>query len=251
MVQATLSILGLYEYDESIFDGMKAALPIPSKIPNNDVYLPGIALDADALVTELLAELSEFEFIYPNIDAAKKIITAWSNVNESRWQSLYNTLFFKYNPIWNKDGTITRTETETRNLNFTDTGTITNNGNGTETRNLTEVETPDTMETRTGQVAGYNTETLVNSEKNIAEFSGNITKTNDGTFNNNATATTENNLTKTDTGTITRTCTDTETGNIGVTETQKMIEDQRNVVEFNLYSIIINDFKSRFCILVY
>lgn len=243
--------MGLYEYDESIFDGLKAALPVPSKIPDDDVYLPGVALDTDALITELVSELSEFEFIYPNIYVAKKIITAWSNVNAGRWQSLYNTLFFKYNPIWNKDGTISRTETETRNLNSTDTGTVTNNGNGTETRDLTEEETPNTTETRTGQVAGYNTETFVNSEKNTAEFKGTIKKTNGGSINNSATATTENNLTKTDTGTITRTYTDRETGNIGVTETQKMIEDQRNIVEFNLYSVIINDFKSRFCILVY
>lgn len=40
-------------------------------------------------------------------------------------------------------------------------------------------------------------------------------------------------------------------GNIGVTTTQEMIRQQRNIELFNLYDIIIEDFKMRFCILVY
>ena len=40
-------------------------------------------------------------------------------------------------------------------------------------------------------------------------------------------------------------------GNIGVTTTQKLIREQRNIELFNLYDIIIEDFKMRFCILIY
>lgn len=40
-------------------------------------------------------------------------------------------------------------------------------------------------------------------------------------------------------------------GNIGVTTTQEMIKEQRSVDLFNIYDIIIEDFKMRFCILVY
>ena len=40
-------------------------------------------------------------------------------------------------------------------------------------------------------------------------------------------------------------------GNIGMTTTQKLIREQRQVDLFNLYDIIIEDFKMRFCILVY
>lgn len=40
-------------------------------------------------------------------------------------------------------------------------------------------------------------------------------------------------------------------GNIGVTTTQKLIKEQRAIDLFNLYDIIIEDFKMRFCILVY
>ena len=40
-------------------------------------------------------------------------------------------------------------------------------------------------------------------------------------------------------------------GNIGVTTTQQMIEEQRRVVQFNLTNYIIDEFKKRFCILIY
>lgn len=40
-------------------------------------------------------------------------------------------------------------------------------------------------------------------------------------------------------------------GNIGVTTTQKLIREQRDIDLFNLYDIIIEDFKMRFCILIY
>ena len=40
-------------------------------------------------------------------------------------------------------------------------------------------------------------------------------------------------------------------GNIGVVTTQKLIREQRAIDLFNLYDIIIEDFKMRFCILVY
>ena len=40
-------------------------------------------------------------------------------------------------------------------------------------------------------------------------------------------------------------------GNIGVTTTQQMIEDERRVVEYNLTEAIIDDFKRKFCLLIY
>lgn len=40
-------------------------------------------------------------------------------------------------------------------------------------------------------------------------------------------------------------------GNIGVTTTQKLIREQRSIELFNLYDVIIEDFKMRFCILIY
>ena len=37
-------------------------------------------------------------------------------------------------------------------------------------------------------------------------------------------------------------------GNIGVTTTQEMIKQEREISRFNIYDFIIEDFKMRFCI---
>ena len=43
----------------------------------------------------------------------------------------------------------------------------------------------------------------------------------------------------------------TEQGNIGVTTTQQMIREERDISEFNIYGYIADRFKSEFCLLVY
>lgn len=40
-------------------------------------------------------------------------------------------------------------------------------------------------------------------------------------------------------------------GNIGVTTTQKMIREEREIAEFNIYDRMIKDFMDRFCIMVF
>ena len=42
-----------------------------------------------------------------------------------------------------------------------------------------------------------------------------------------------------------------EQGNIGVTSTQQLIKEEREVAEFNIYDRISEDFRNRFCIMVY
>ena len=77
----------------------------------------------------------------------------------------------------------------------------------------------------TGQVSAYNSSAFQNAQKNSSDASG------------------------TDTGTITRTR--TEQGNIGITTTQQMIKEERDVSTFDIYGYIVRDFKERFCVLVY
>jgi hypothetical protein len=53
----------------------------------------------------------------------------------------------------------------------------------------------------------------------------------------------------TDTGTINHER--TEQGNIGLTSTQQLIKEEREVDQFNIYDYIINDFRQRFCLALY
>lgn len=40
-------------------------------------------------------------------------------------------------------------------------------------------------------------------------------------------------------------------GNIGVTTTQKMLQEEREIVDYDVISVIVSDFKRQFCVLVY
>ena len=94
-----------------------------------------------------------------------------------------------------------------------------------ETRDLTN--TDDGGDTTTHNTNAFDSSVGTEREKNINEF----------------------NRVGTDTGTVVRER--TEKGNIGITTTQQMIKEEREVNEFNIYDYIINDFKQRFCLLIY
>lgn len=91
----------------------------------------------------------------------------------------------------------------------------------TETRNLKNTAEAEAL----SQVTGYNAEDMRDAEKGKSKGEG------------------------TDTGTITRTR--EEHGNIGVTTTQQMIREEREIADFSLYQLIIDEFKERFCVMVY
>jgi len=194
-----LSVMGLYQFDSSIFNVM--ALPD--------------GVDRDIVTAQLLTECAELEIMLPDPDVFKTSLKYWSQSQLPIWTKLYESTQFEYNPIWNKDGTIT----ETRELDKTDT----------ETRNLAS----SANTTTTGRVAGYNSNTLQTQDQAEAHGTG------------------------TDTGTVTdvtdhnETITRTETGNIGVTSTQSLIKEQRDVVQFDIYKYIVQSFKSMYCLGVY
>lgn len=229
MAQSTLSLLGIYNYDDSILDDL--ALP------------PELEASRETIVNNLLLESAEMEILFPEPSTLKAAIKFWSRKCLPVWQELYDTTQYEYNPIWNKDGTYT--ELETRDL----AGTETRNLTGAETRNLAggNQESGSGSSTTENDVFGYNSETAAHESK-VSEsnsYSRNSSSTQTGSITNTDTGTIDN----TDSGTIKRER--TEQGNIGITSTQELIEKQRAVVEFNIMDRIIKDFIARFCILVY
>lgn len=132
-MSATLSILGLYNYDNSLFDNL--VLPL--------------GIDKDDVTDNLLLELAELEVIYPSIDMMKFAIGSWSRKELPVWDKLYATTMLEYNPIHNYDRTEEVTDSETKS-NKTDTSGTTNiNGNDSEVRNLfgTDNQTRNLTET--------------------------------------------------------------------------------------------------------
>ena len=186
-LMAWLSILGMYNYDESIFDGFRT--------PEN--------VERETTIQTILLECAELEIIYPEFETMKTAIKLWTDKEFTVWEELQKTREYEYNPIWNKDGIITETEVRLNEYE--------GNSNGENTRS----------------VAGFNSESLVNAEKNKGSADSQGQE--------------EENIERQR----------IEQGNIGVTTTQRMIQEQREVVAFNTIDYILQSFKKRFCIMVY
>lgn len=222
-MRATMDLIAAYNYDNTILD----LLVLPE------------ALDRDALVDNLLMETAEREIIYSNLGFLKQAIGSWSKKNLSVWEELYKTQHYEYNPIWNKDGTIT--ELETRDLKGSDHTT----DNTDRIDNLQDKETRDLKDDTLESVYGFNSSSDAPANKVEAGYTG--TDTNDHTGRQDIDRTF--NKATTDTGTVKHER--TEQGNIGLTSTQDLIKQQQELVKFNLMDYIIEDFSKKFCLGVY
>ena len=208
MSNITLSVLGLYNYDDTLFDPMV----VPEGVDKTNVLIPN-----------LLSELAELEVLYADPEIMKTIIEVWSKKQLPVWTKLMNTVNLEYNPIYNKDGYYEEDETTDRDTtnSVTDilSATVTDEGSNT---NL---------------VSAFNSSAFENREKDELENERREEQQNSSNSSGN-----EN-------GTVHRER--HEYGNIGVTTTQQMIKEERDVAQFNIVNYIIEDFKQRFCVLVY
>ena len=221
-----LTVEGLYNYDNTLFDGFN----VPEGLVKQ------IAIDA------ILMRTRELEILYPDFTYMKNRITIWSNKYQINWKKLYDTTVLEYNPIENYD----------RMEDWTDTDDETSTSARDNTRNTTNT----VKSTRTNEVMNSVNVTDQNTAFNagLADHAKQIT---DGD-------TTENgNITNTETGKDTenenvnggRTGRHTRVGrahgNIGVTTSQQMIQSERDLVVFNLYDVIAESFIENFCLMVY
>jgi hypothetical protein len=136
-MSATISLLGLYNYDNSILDG----LVIPSNFPNGSL---------ETLKNNLLMETAELELLYTDPIFLKFAVKNWCDKNFNTWKWLRDTQLYEYNPIWNADYRITDDTLETRDLAGTKNGqeNFTRGLNESEdiTRNTNSVQTDDRVE---------------------------------------------------------------------------------------------------------
>lgn len=302
---ATMSPLGLYRWDETIFDLMQ----IPQE------------LDKPTLIDNLLAETAELEVLYPNPVVFKNLVGVWSAKQLDIWNRLYATTQYEYNPIENYNrletgseggtGSTTHSGTDTTADTTTYGGTdgrteaIMQGGSDTNTRQMAEGGTEGESTTAQMALGGQDVVTSADTKGHwIAGFDSTASGQDDGLVKqtrdqDDATTTTAYGKTESDAGSKTTTFGKTESesdttaygktenvteqrtygqtiqkagnmthgeqvattntgshelhahGNIGVTTTQQLIREQRDIDLFNLYDIIIEDFKIRFCILVY
>lgn len=153
MAFASLSILGLYEWNEEIFDN----LVLPEGI------------DRDILIPEIVTQCSDFCLLYPNYDFMKMLIGVWSQKEQTIWANMLRSEQFEYNPIENYDrheeitrevsgesessgssttsnqgttgNTTTGASTAYDSISFQDTGKTTSSGTGSSSGTATDTGT--------------------------------------------------------------------------------------------------------------
>lgn len=268
---ATLTLIGLYNYDSTLFD---------------DMALPS-GIDKTMTVSAILTRSGEFEVLYPEIDFMKQMISFTANKWNRTFTKWYEALQLTYDPIYNYDryeewtdngtdtgnitkhgtdsGTITDSGTDTGTINHTttDTGTLTNSGTTGNDESSSSSGQTDTL------VNAYNNNTLV--EDGQSKSTQSATSKSSGTSNNTET----HNLSGSDNETRNLkngnqnlrdlessnnenrdlATSDTHSGhmygNIGVTTSQQMLESELELAEWNLYEHIADVFVRELCIPVY
>lgn len=230
--------MGMYQYDNTLFDYLH--------IPNG--------LNKDVLINKIIMECQELETLLPDIEVFKWAINNWSLSYINNWTKLFNTENLSYNPIENYDRVEEFTTTDSSSKSSSDNRNISENGsmsknteskqNGQYTYNGDSSELNQKVSFNSGLIddskitANNSGENDTNSTSNETSKDIKVNNTIDANnYNENSNNT---NIVK-----------GRAHGNIGVTTTQQMLQQEREIVKFNLYDYIAQMFKERFCLLIY
>ena len=214
--KANMSLWGLYSYNPDLFDGFTPP-----------VYDGAQVFDKQDFIDNLLLETEGLEVLYSDPAFMQMAIEVWCRKQMDVWEELAETMHYDYDPI----------ENYYRREHWADDFT---HGHKKDTDLVHGHKiTMDVEDTTTNSVTGYNGTAFADRDKSV--FSNDDTETHSGKDTTN----------ETNSGTDKDVRDGYARGNIGVTTTQQMIEAQRDVVKFNLMDYIIDDFKTRFTLLVY
>lgn len=142
-----LSIMGMYEYDDSLFDG----LDVPTYTDKNNVVH---VVDKTKVIQSILLNCAELEILYPNFDTMKLAIGVWSAAEQDTWKKMYATVMMEYNPLWNVDADI---------VNIGSVMGFNEDDNWSDAAKETQ--------RRTGNIGVTASQDLIQKERDIADFS--------------------------------------------------------------------------------
>lgn len=228
-------IVSLLMWDDSIFQNFN--------VPQG--------LDKNVAIDYILSKAGKTPLMHPDPDYMKYYIGTWSTVRNPIWEKLYASTQFEYNPIYNTDRTseITDSRSITRNKEGSSQrgqeGEITDSGNSSATGNTTDTGNVE------NQVSAENASTYQPEAKEIRDLESESTQTTTTSATRNSTETEKTQNTEDETTTETYTHSEHAEGNIGVTTTQQMIKEEREIVDFSVYDVIVRDFVEQFCLLVW
>lgn len=283
MSKATITLMGLYNWDSDLF---------------KNLYLPD-GINKDIVINTILIDGADFEVIYSDPHFIEGMIGLISDKWQRTFQKWYDALQLEYNPIenydryeeWSDNGTNTGTVNHDTSHNTDSKGSEKSNGNSSEKSNGSSSEnvTESNSEHSTGSssdqsssnsqtdtfVSTYDSNALNQDNQSRSTQSANSSGTTgqdttgsnrrdtSAADNRDTTGTTSNNVDKSEL--ITESGSDNETrnlansgiheghlhGNIGVTTSQQMLESELDLDSWNLYQHIADIFVEELCIMVY
>ena len=218
MSVSKLTLMGLYNYDKSVLDGLSF----------EDV-------DSDTLKNILLMDCGEFELLYPNLEFMKSAMSVFSNKWKWTVKKWTDALKIKYAPLENYD----------RFESYGGKETVLNSGNSVnkhvEENDFSRNGSDSNNIENTTSAYNSNTYQPDNKTDNVTTY---------GLRENN-----KNNVTDTITPNLTEVRTpELENhihGNIGVLTSQSMLRSELDIALWNLYENIVNLFKAEYCIMTY
>lgn len=180
----------------------------------NDMQIPA-GINRDTVVAAILEETSDFPVIITDLETLRFAISQWSAHRVDIWEHFLETTRYEYNPIENYD----RREEET--INTDRSGTITSS------------TTRSGSDTDTEGVSAFNAAGMTDHTRSTTTYGSGSTGTD--------TDSREEQIAR-------------ETyihGNIGVTSAQDMIKQEREIADFDIIDIIVDEYKRKFCIVIY
>lgn len=234
MLDMTLTLIGLYDWDNRLFDQMR--------LPEG--------YDRDEVVSNILMELGELEVIYPSWDAMRAAIGMWSRTMLWTWERRYIVSHTEYAPLENLKRETIQSE-QTSGEHKTD-GTHSED----ETRDLSRGVVANTKASSSGDSSSTNWRNGFNdgrTDSDGGDTEASSSGTTDSTENTTEKETWGRNGTTGETGNESgsRDFTEQTHGSIGVITSQTMFQQEWEVAEHNLVRNLVEDFKARFCIMVY
>lgn len=233
-MQSKITLIGLYNYDNSLFDN----LTFPAGI------------DRDIAIARILNKSEEFEVLYANFDYLKNRIGTWSSVWQRTFEKWVKALAVEYDPLYNFDRHEYYTDAKARdykdkqstvsnNSAFENSESVSNTVTGSDTKSETEQK----VNAYDGGYTGKEKEegNAITNQSGTGDSKSNISSLNSsaGSVNNDGTS---NELLQHEARLF---------GNIGVTTSQQMLKDELDIATWNLYDHISDIFIEEFCILVY
>ena len=232
-----LSVLGLYQYDNTIFDEFVFPSPITKEV----------------LVNNILVDCAELEVVYPNPDILKKAIGYWSQSRLQAWTDMKNVLIVEnYRPFVNLQRKESGYDLETRNLKTVGVDSLTSSTSSSNDSSSSSTGSQDLDSTTTGKISAFNSSGFENKDQSIVDSSISTSDTTTSESTDTSSTTSSNNSNVDNTGTVRNEYEHNFEGDSALYSKQSIIEREMEVrLKYDLYRIIIDDFKKKFCLLIY